>query len=162
MIQRIQTLFLLIALGAIAACFFIPFWVYNGPDGSYTFEVNLFAIKYINGNAQNVFLNTEPVSTLPILVILSVSAILCVVGIFYFKDRSTQVKINNYNIFLTLIFIGTIYLWIPYMIDEKIKSAMASWQYGLILPLITFIALIFANRFIKKDENLVKSSDRLR
>ncbi|MFH0867156.1 MAG: DUF4293 family protein [Bacteroidota bacterium] len=48
------------------------------------------------------------------------------------------------------------------MIDEKIPSAKASWQYGLFLPLITFIALIIANRFIKKDDKLVKSSDRLR
>lgn len=157
MIQRIQTLFLLIALGAITASFFIPFWIYNGPGGTYTYEVNLFAVKCIGGTVQGFF-----ISTLPVLVIICVSAILVIVDIFYFKNRPVQIKINNFNIFLTLIFIGTIYLWIPYMIDEKIPSARASWQYGLILPLITFIALIIANRFIKKDENLVKSSDRLR
>lgn len=162
MIQRIQTLFLVIALGAIAGCFFIPFWTYNGIDGSYSFEVTLFAVKYIQGSAQNVFINTEPVKTLPILVIICVNAILVIAGMFYYKNRLTQIKINNYNIFLTLIFIGTIYLWIPYMVDERVPTATASWQYGLILPLITFLALILANRFIKKDEKLVKSADRLR
>jgi hypothetical protein len=157
MIQRIQTLFLIIALGAIAACFFIPFWIYNGPEGTYTYEVNLFAVKCTGGEAQSFF-----ISTIPIIVILSVSAIICIVDIFYYKNRHMQIKINNFNIFLTVIFIGTVYLWIPSMITDKIPLAKSSWQYGLILPLITFISLILANRFIKKDENLVKSADRLR
>lgn len=155
MIQRIQTLFLVIALGSIAACFFIPFWVYTGTE--YAYEVNLYAVKCVSGKAQSFY-----VSTLPILVIICVSSLLTLVSIFFYKNRKLQMKINNFNIFLTLIFIGTIYLWIPYMINEKIPAAIQSWQFGLFLPLLTFIVLIFANRFIRKDEKLVKSADRLR
>ena len=156
MIQRIQSLFLLGTLAACIACFFLPFWIYTGPD--YAYQVSLFAVKLTtNGNAQYLF-----VSTIPIIVIMSVSAILAIVSIFYYKNRLLQIKINTYNLFLTLIFIGTIYLWIPYMIEEKLPNATRSWQCGLILPLFSLIFLILANKFIKKDENLVRSADRLR
>lgn len=162
MLQRIQTLFLAVALGTIAACFFIPFWTYNSSSGSFSIDVTLFGINYIRGSADTVFINTEPIKTLPLIVIAGVNAILAIAGIFYYKNRTTQIKINNYNMFLTLIFIGTIYLWIPYMVEQRIPNADAVWNYGLILPLLTFLSLLFANRFIKKDEKLVKSADRLR
>jgi hypothetical protein len=48
------------------------------------------------------------------------------------------------------------------MIEEKLPNAIRNWNYGLILPLFSFIFLILANRFIKKDEKLVRSADRLR
>ncbi|HNW98975.1 MAG TPA: DUF4293 domain-containing protein [Bacteroidales bacterium] len=155
MIQRIQTLCLLIALGTISACFFLPFWEYQGSD--YLYEVNVFAVKFISGNPQILY-----VSTIPILIILAVSGLITIAAIFYFKNRQMQMKINNFNIFLTIIFSGTVFLWIPYMINQQIPTAVASWKYGLILPLITLFSLIFANQFIKKDEKLVKSADRLR
>ncbi len=157
MIQRIQSFFLLCVLFACIACFFLPFWTYTGQDHNYTYLVSLFAVKLTEGNAQNLF-----VSTVPIIVIISVSAILSVVSFFYYKKRLIQIKINNFNLFFTIIFIGTIYLWIPYMIEEKLPQAIRNWNYGLILPLFSLIFLILANRFIKKDEKLVRSTDRLR
>jgi len=157
MIQRIQSLFLLCVLFACIACFSLPFWTYTGQDYNYTYLVSLFAVELTEGNAQNLF-----VSTMPIIVIISVSAILSIVSIFYYKNRLIQIKINNYNLFLTIIFIGAIYLWIPYMIEEKLPNAIRNWNYGLILPLFSLIFLILANRFIKKDEKLVRSTDRLR
>lgn len=73
-----------------------------------------------------------------------------------------QLKLNNYNILMTVIFTGTIFLWIPYMIEEILPDAVRTWQYGLLLPLVSLVFLILAGNFIKKDEKLVKSADRLR
>ncbi len=157
MFQRIQTLFIIGAFAACAACFFLPFWVYASTNPDYVYQISLFSIKLISGNEQIIDLGT-----LPILVIICVSTILTIVSLFSFKNRQRQIKINNYNVFLTILFIGTIYLWIPHMLDGFLRTAVPHWQFGLILPLITMVFLIIANVFIKKDDKLVKSADRLR
>ena len=157
MIQRIQSLFLFIVLASCVACFFLPFWTYTGTNPAYEYQVSLFAISCISGSGQNI-----EVGTLPIIVIVSISTILSLVTLFYYKNRPMQLKVNNYNILLTAIFTGTIFLWIPYMIEEKLPDALRTWQYGLLLPLISLVFLVLAGNFIKKDEKLVKSADRLR
>ena len=155
MIQRIQTLFLLVVLLSGIACFFSPFWIYTGSN--YTCYVNMFGAKQVMGAA-----TFQIISTMPVIVVLSISLILTIVSIFYFKNRRVQLKINGYNLLLTVIFIGTIYLWIPYIITDKLPDASYDWQYGLIFPLISLVFILLAGRFIKKDEKLVKSADRLR
>lgn len=157
MIQRIQSLFLFIVLACCAACYFMPFWNYTGTNPAYEYQVSLFAVTLVSGSAQNFY-----VGTLPIIVILSVSTILSLITLFYYKNRPMQLKLNNYNILMTVIFTGTIFLWIPYMIEEILPDAVRTWQYGLLLPLISLVFLILAGNFIKKDEKLVKSADRLR
>jgi len=157
MFQRIQTLFLIVVFAACTACFFFPFWNYVSVSPEFTYQVSLFSIKYISGNPQIIM-----VGTLPILVLASVSAILALVALFSFKNREMQIKMNSYNIFITVIFIVTIYLYLPYNIQKALPVADYQWQYGLVFPLISLAFLILANVFIKKDEKLVKSADRLR
>jgi hypothetical protein len=145
------------AFAACAACFFMPFWVYTSTNPDYTYQLSLFSIKLISGNEQII-----DFGTLPIIVIVSVSTILTVVALFYFKNRQMQIKINNFNVFVTILFIGTIYLLIPHMIEGFLHTATPHWQFGLIFPLFSMLFLIIANVFIKKDEKLVKSAERLR
>lgn len=155
MLQRIQTLFLLGAAACFTACYFVPFWNYSAPE--FIYGVSVFSIKLIKGSPQFI-----EIGTLPVLVLVSVSEILSVVSVFYYKSRITQIKINNYNLLLTVIFIGTIFLWIPYSLDKSLPTATAEWQPGLAFPLLSLIFIILANIFIKKDEKMVKSADRLR
>jgi len=157
MIQRIQSLFIIIAFAAFGACYFLPFWNYVATTPDYIYQVRLFSVSCISGTNQGIELGT-----LPIIVLASVSAILALVSLFYFKNRELQIKINNYNLFITLFFTVTIFLWIPYMMNEKLPSAKYEWQLGLIMPLIAIVCFLLANVFIKKDEKLVKSADRLR
>ena len=155
MIQRIQSVFVFAVLVASVACFFFPFWIYIGAD--YSYEIGLLSIKLTEGNPQNITLGT-----LPILVLVTISAILSIVSLFMYKNRQTQLKINNYNLFLNIFLIGTIYIWIPYIFNSALPNAQSIWQIGLIFPLLSLVFLVFANKFIKKDEKLVRSSDRIR
>ena len=134
MIQRIQTLFLVIAFGAFAACFFLPFWYYSGTNPEYTYSVSLLSVSLVSGADQNIM-----IGTLPVIVLASVTAILSLVSLFYYKKRETQIKINNYNLFISLIFTGTIYLWIPYMLNQALPAATSEWRPGLIMPLIAIV-----------------------
>jgi hypothetical protein len=155
MFQRIQTLFLIVALFACAACFFTPFWVFTG--GNYSVNVDVYQVKqYMEGAKYDI------IGTIPVIVIISVMSLLTLVSLYYFRNRPLQMKINGYNLLFSVILIGTLYLWIPYIVVDKLPDAKYDWQYGLIFPLIAFLGIIFANRFIKKDEKLVKSADRLR
>ncbi len=157
MLQRIQTLFLICTFVAALACFFLPFWNYTGVNPDYIYQLTLFKVKLISGNSQLL-----AIGTLPIIVLNSVSILLSVVSLFFYKKRIMQMKINNYNLLITLIFTVTVFLWIPYMISEALPGAVSQWQPGLIFPLLSVIFLVLANIFIRKDEKLVKSADRLR
>lgn len=47
--------------------------------------------------------------------------------------------------------------------SKTIESSInISEGFGIGMPILTIILVILANRFIKKDENIVKSMDRLR
>jgi hypothetical protein len=156
MIQRIQSIFLLLAAVSGVCAFFIPFWTYTGIGVDFTYSFGTMGVTHVSGNAQLLI-----VSTLPIIILLGLHVILDFVSLFYYKNRSMQIRINTFNIFITLIVIGTVFLWVPYMIKESVL-ATEEWNYGLLFPVISFIFLLLANRFIKKDEKLVKAADRLR
>ena len=157
MLQRIQTLFLFAATTACAACFCLPFWNYISMSPAYNYQLTIFSVKLVSGNIQII-----DFGTLPIIFLVSVSAILSLYSMFSFKNRRLQIKLNSFNVFITIIFIGVIYILLPNMLQKALPNAESKWGFGLILPLITLVCLISANVFIKKDENLVKSADRLR
>lgn len=156
MIQRIQSVFLLLATVSGICAFFIPYWTYTGIGADFTYSFGAMGVKHISGNAQLII-----VSTLPIIILLGLHVILDFIAIFYYKNRLMQIRINTFNIFIILIIIGTVFLWVPYMIKESV-SATEEWKGGLLFPVISFVFLLLANRFIKKDEKLVKAADRLR
>ncbi len=154
MIQRIQSLFLFFAAVTGIFAFFVPYWTYAGIDFTYTFTT--LGVKLTDGSLQSV-----SISTIPVMVLLALHVALDFTSIFYFKNRTIQLKINSFNMFLTLMIIGTVFLWVPYMIKESVV-AEENWGFGLLFPVISFVFLLLANKFIRKDEKLVKAADRLR
>ena len=84
---------------------------------------------------------------------LLLSAGLSFFAIFQFKNRKRQLLIASMSRFM--ITISLFSLLFLYRDEEQFGS-------GMILMIIPFIALYVANFFIKKDEKLVKSADRIR
>tara|TARA_B100001173_G_C15796920_1_gene465938 strand:- start:188 stop:493 length:306 start_codon:yes stop_codon:yes gene_type:complete len=85
--------------------------------------------------------------------IIFFSSALSVFAIFQFKNRNRQRLISTIARFL--ITVSLILIVFLYREDKSIGS-------GLLLLIIPFISLILANIFIKKDEKLVQSADRIR
>lgn len=90
------------------------------------------------------------------------SCILVVLGalsIFSFKDRKRQVMLNNISIIINALLIGILLYWLL-----NLSGGIAFPEKGIepVFPFIAIICLALANIFIKKDERLVKSVDRLR
>src|SRR5262245_35820468 len=138
MIQRQQTLWLLLATACAVLSFFFPF-----AKGD----------QMIKDMKAGVILDAA--STLPLLLLTGASAILSVVTIFYFKDRKMQWRLCFLGILITL---GIILLYIKEY-KGLTDSVLALY---CVLPALMLISYYMAYRGIRKDHKLVKSLDKLR
>ena len=99
-------------------------------------------------------------SLIPLSVIMLIICILSFAAIFLFKKRKIQLKFTVFVILLTIIFIGLI-LFYAFWITGKYKAEPVTGL-KMLIPLLLLVFGILAYRGISKDENLVKSYDRLR
>ena len=144
MIQRIQSLYLFIsAVISLGLTFVFSLWK-NVKDIEY-FVMNLFIEKAID------------FKIIPILFILS--GLLSVISIFLFKKRKNQFVINRFNILINLILLGVL---IYHLLTLSGDTQVSEKGIGVVLPIVVVVLLVMANKAIKKDEDLVKSVDRLR
>ncbi len=149
--QRIQTVFLAVAILSLLASLVFPIWTIE-IEGK---ENVLTAFYYLQGDTYQY----NPYSLTAILAIGS--ATLALIEITKFKNRLTQMKIGALNSLFLAGTIGSAF----YFASQLIKALQAGGgQYGLgmWLPGIAVFCNLLANRFIRKDERLVRDSDRLR
>jgi hypothetical protein len=85
--------------------------------------------------------------------------ILTVVTIFLYKNRVFQYKLANLSVLFNLFMIGFFFL-LSFANDGFVGSV--NYQFGAFLPTFSAIFAFFAAHFIKKDELLVRSADRIR
>ncbi len=86
-------------------------------------------------------------------------AVLAIISLFAFKNRKLQININRFNILINLILLGLLCYHLCNVSGETLVSEKGI---GSFIPLGSIALLFLANRAIRKDENLVKSIDRLR
>ena len=93
-------------------------------------------------------------------------SIVCVVLILFafitilsFKDRKRQILLNNISIFINALLLGLLAYWLL-----NLSGGIDFPEKGIepFFPLLSIVCLLIANHFIKKDDRLVKSVDRLR
>lgn len=144
MIQRVQSLYLLMAFlisGVLA--FLVLLWVnINGTE------------YYLTGMIME---DSWELVSIPIGFILS--TILSLLAIIKFKNRKSQIKLNRFNLVTNLYLLGIIVYLLLSLSGEKFISEKGI---GLFLPVIVIVLLVLANKATQKDEELVKSVDRLR
>ena len=162
MIQRIQTIFLFLAVISGITVFLFPIATFYSDVSFFKFflcSVRDFAPDPFN-EMSAVNENINRLYPLALSVLQLIIVLLSVVTIFKFKKRLFQVRLIYLNIFLTVILVGGIF-YFSTILEESLKTQA---QYGLggIFPLITIILFFVANSFIKKDERLIRSADRLR
>lgn len=97
---------------------------------------------------------------LPLTIVGCVVLVLMgLLSVFSFKNRKLQMMLNNTSIVINALLIGMLFYWLlnlPGGIDFPEKGIEP------LFPLISIICLLIANRFIKRDDRLVKSVDRIR
>ncbi|WEK37757.1 MAG: DUF4293 family protein [Candidatus Pseudobacter hemicellulosilyticus] len=141
MIQRIQTVWLLLAAAAAFLTLKLPF--YSG---------NII----IEGQPQQYMVLTATSNIL--LLILSVAVgIVALISLFMYKDRKLQLKLC----FLAL-FISIINLVLFYMQTQKFIPGQGSINITAVIAVMIPVLLFFSIRGIYRDEKLVKGLERLR
>jgi len=144
MIQRIQTVYLFGAiLMSSVLSFFFNLWL--NVDGV---PVNVYDL-IADGSLS--------VKMIPIL--FAASTVLSLITIFKYKNRQTQFVLGRLNILINFFVLGLLVYHLQSLSGETFVSEKGI---GSAFPLIIIILLVMANRAIKKDEDLVKSVDRLR
>ena len=109
---------------------------------------------YITGQDVDVFGKT-PIVSVASIVLVFVGAL----SLFSFKNRKRQILLNNISIIINALLIGVLVYWM-----QNLSGGIDFPEKGIepVFPSIAVICLFLANLFIKKDERLVKSVDRLR
>jgi succinate-acetate transporter protein len=136
MIQRIQTVYLLI-VGLLSGV--LPFWLYLWSDA--------------DGNA--IFASNE----LWVSVAFYAVAALAIISVVLFKNRQNQFVANRLNMILNLCLLG---FFVYRSLNLSGGTLVLEKGIGMLIPVFSIVFLVLANRAIKKDEDLVKSVDRLR
>lgn len=158
MIQRIQTVYLTASVIACVLLFSFPMAKFNN-DVQGTYILSVIGVKYLNMVDPPIFVNFW--LTFPMLILAIASIIITGTAIFLYKKRRSQLLLVNISFLLNVILVGLVYLYYVGYI-EKLSKVVPSYQFGIFLPLISMVLLVLANRTIRKDEALVKSTDRLR
>jgi len=87
------------------------------------------------------------------------STLLSLISIFQFKKRQSQFVLGRLNIILNFILLG---LFVYQLLIPPGESQISEKGVGIFMPIFSIVFLVLANKAIKKDEDLVKSVDRLR
>ena len=136
MIQRIQSIYLLFAAGVSAGLIFVfHLWTRTNDVLVYAKDEYLYLGLFLG------------------------SALLSLISIFCFKNRKLQFVLGRLNIILNFILLG---FFVYQLLIPPGESQISEKGVGIFIPILSIVLLVLANKAIKKDEDLVKSVDRLR
>jgi len=148
MIQRIQSIWLLLAAFTVLCLLFIP-TIGAATNGGYY-------ILYGSGLKTEGL--TNQATNIPLLASTILAGLISLVNVFNFRNRKLQTRIISFNILLILV----LSFWMSQIIKSIDGITTLDIEPGIFLPLIAIIFSLLAIRGIKKDEKLIRSADRLR
>lgn len=149
MIQRIQTVYLLLVVGLLIASMCLPLGYFTDAEAvTYTFS----PLGISAGDAFQ--------SSWGLFGILLLSSIVGFATIFLYKNRMLQIRMTIFN---TILLIGFYLAFVAFYFSIKGDlEATFRIHWALCLPLVAIILNYLAIRAIGRDEVLVKAADRLR
>lgn len=154
MIQRIQSLYLLIIFGLTLAMFFFPLACFIG--GTEEFRITLWGIK-------SVLSGEKIIPAIPMGALAVVACTIAFVTIFLYRKRRMQIRLCVVQIILQA---GLQALVVLYLLKAGTiaETEISTRNYSVItiFPIINIILAYLAYRGVVKDEKLIKSLDRIR
>lgn len=158
MIQRIQSVFLLLLAFAMGGVLFLPLWSKTDPTSGQALVLTATHLGYAHADAGM----SVPTSTWPIAALAAASALVALVEIFQYRNRLRQLQLGLLNLVLIVATIGASFYYSSIGEQQLNVKLAGSFQAGFYLPTLALLLNLLANRFIRRDERLVRSMDRLR
>lgn len=147
MIQRIQTVYMLLSAILIGLLFTMPFAEIAQEGQLYLFDIR--GIVYQDKVTEN---------GMAIAGLIGIILILHVVALFMYKKRVLQIRLLVLSILLDIGLFGMFFFFTYYTFDD----ADISFKIAVVFPIIAIILDYLAIRGIGKDEALIRSLDRIR
>lgn len=146
-IQRLQTLFLILAIACMAVFLFVPFGYWDVDVMSNTNFVDLKAINFA-----------------AFLVPVCVSLLIMLIAIFCFKKMPLQKSLVALSAIIVLAIAGVVIYEMTLGFNDMVPGVTVKpvWGASGLLLVGAFVALIAAYRCISRDQKLLRSYDRLR
>jgi quinol-cytochrome oxidoreductase complex cytochrome b subunit len=139
MIQRIQSLYLLISAVSISILFFLPLATSSGVDDTWFSDGRLDA------------------RDTPVMIFAAICAFISFIAIFLYGQRPIQLLVVRVAILIVLALTGYAGVLLYQSSAEGIELGV-----GFAMPVISLVTDLLASKGILKDEQTVKSMDRLR
>ncbi|MBF9236017.1 DUF4293 family protein [Hymenobacter sp. BT683] len=157
MIQRIQSVFLLLLALAMLSVLALPLW--HKVDGLTGQELTLTAFGFTTPGKP---LAVPPGPVWVIGLLAGASAAVAAFEIFQFRNRGRQLLLGSINLLLITATLGASFYFSN--LGEQALNIKLEGKFlaGFYLPTLALLLNLLANRFIRRDEQLVRSMDRLR
>jgi peptidoglycan/LPS O-acetylase OafA/YrhL len=153
MLQRIQSVYLFLVFVMIGLMIFFPLAEFESDH--IQFYLNIFEFE-----------NADGVEGLPnpmiIGILTAILGIITIGTIFQFSNRKLQMKLNAVSLLINFGLLISIFLIVDKTAALGQVSDTPEYTYGSFFPMVSVLLIILANRSIRKDEALVKQSERLR
>jgi glucan phosphoethanolaminetransferase (alkaline phosphatase superfamily) len=151
--QRIQTLFLVLVVVSMTAILFLPIWKFT--EGAKEFQ--LYPLHFTTIENDQRITAYFPYSITAILMVAA--ATLAIIEIRRFDNRLTQIKIGTLN---SLVLAGVMICVVVFYNNVTKEYGYGRYGLSLWIPFIGVAGNWLAMRFIRRDEKLVRDSDRIR
>ena len=163
MIQRVQSLLLAGVVICMAATFALPLWEKYAPGGDERVILNVWHADRMHTEGIDGDLVVSSRRTHPWLALLCASSVIVAAySIFRYDNRMLQIKLGLLNSFLIMAALASAAFAI-FNTEEALQwTSKGMFRLGYFLPVAALILNSLANRFVKKDEDLVRSVDRIR
>lgn len=180
MIQRMQSLWLALAVCCMALCFMFPVAKYHldMPATGQTAEARLDLIAQDNADMFDQIQNMAPVveysqkvsgfHSLWLVLVAALTGVMALVCIFLYRNRVRQMRLVAVAFLLNVVFVFLLFFWAVDAYGNEFTRAMGggdmtvTWYVGAYAPIASIVFLVLAHRGIKRDEEKVRAADRLR
>lgn len=149
MLQRKQTIYLLLALAALIVCLCLPIGKIDTTAGK------VVVVWYNYGLTMDNALTAHPL----LFVELVVTGVLTLITIFLYHRRKLQMALCLGCIFLCGAWYGS---YVFYALETFNQLGEFHISFAACLPLVAVIFFFLARMGVKHDEELIKSMDRIR
>lgn len=159
MLQRIQTLLLAVVAVAMASVTAsLPIWEKSSASLNEKVRLTAFNLEHLKGEATVSNNSTAVIGIIAIIVVC-----IAIFSITQYKKRVLQMTLGLINSVLIAISLGiTFYQVFKVGVPMFEPEVQGNYGAGFIAAVVAMLANMIANRFIRRDEMLVKSSDRMR
>lgn len=157
MIQRIQSIYLLVSIVLTILFAFLTFANFDVNGSMYYMKVMGL---YYQDTSDVLF--EAPNMTLSAVVFFSM--LLTISAIFNFKKRTIQIRLVTLSIIAHFASVGLVFFALSTLPEGILEGTLpqVNYTFASFLPIASVVFLVLALRGIKKDEKLIKSLDRIR